>query len=265
MVYNKQFVAVVKCNGNILREKNDVVTLPFGSEYSILLKNLSSRRANVNISIDGNDMLYGQSLILEPEKETELLGSIHGAAVNNRFKFIQKTKQIQEHRGDKLDDGMIRIEFAFEKPQAKIIDHNHHHYDYTYHPPVIGKRVRRLWQESSDPYKDTMFSSSTIKARSCFHATVGQSVVQNDVTLNTLDVDEGITVAGSKVSQDFSYTSIGELDEAEVIILRLRGIKSDGATIKTPITVKTKLKCPTCGIISKSDASFCSNCGTSLQ
>ncbi len=45
MMYKQNFVVVVKCNGKILREQDsDVVYLPFGAEYSILLKNKDSRR-----------------------------------------------------------------------------------------------------------------------------------------------------------------------------------------------------------------------------
>jgi len=37
MMYSNQFVVSIKCNNNIMRENKDVVYLPFGSEYSILL------------------------------------------------------------------------------------------------------------------------------------------------------------------------------------------------------------------------------------
>ena len=112
MTYKDQFVVEVKCRGKILRVKDDAVHLPFGSEYSLYLKNLNSRRASVTISIDGQDVLDNQSLILEPNSSTELEGFLRGTTAKNRFKFINKTKEIQEHRGDKIDDGIIRVEFA---------------------------------------------------------------------------------------------------------------------------------------------------------
>ena len=89
MVYREKFVAVVKCDGRILREINNVVTLPFGSEYSILFKNLEGRKASVNVSIDGQDVLYNKSLIIEPnEKEFELKRFIKNLDQGNKFKFI---------------------------------------------------------------------------------------------------------------------------------------------------------------------------------
>ena len=40
MTYQEKLVAVVKCRGKILREHGEFVTIPFGEEYTILLKNL---------------------------------------------------------------------------------------------------------------------------------------------------------------------------------------------------------------------------------
>jgi hypothetical protein len=39
MMYHKKFIAVIKNQGNILRDGGGLVRLPFGSTYSILLKN----------------------------------------------------------------------------------------------------------------------------------------------------------------------------------------------------------------------------------
>ena len=127
MTYNDRFVAELKLNGKILRIKDDTVYLPFGSEYSLLLKNLNTRRVSVNIEVDGSDVLDNQSLMIEPNKTTELMGFLKGHTAKNKFKFIQKTKQIQEHRGDRVDDGIVRIEFAFEKP---------------HHQPWIAKTIK---------------------------------------------------------------------------------------------------------------------------
>jgi hypothetical protein len=275
MVYNKQFVVVVKCNDKILRERDEIVNLPFGSEYSLLLKNLSSRRASVNISIDGRDVLYNHSLILDTEKETEILGFLQGSTVKNRFKFIQKTKQIQDYRGDKIDDGLIRIEFAFEKKKKPIRRMDLSHYHYHYYPPVIGKDINQLWDKSGTG--DAVYGSSNTtltnkgeprSSSALFSHQVGSTISESNVTMDSLSepaVDEGITVEGSKVTQDFKYASIGTLDDSEVIIFKLRGIESTGKTVTTPLTVKTKLNCHTCGQTSKSNAKFCSGCGTSLE
>ena len=119
MTHKDYFIVEVKYQGKILRMKDGAFYLPFWSEYSIFLKNLNSRRASVKVHVDGQDALDYSSLILEPNTSTELQGFLSGTVARNRFKFIQKTKQIQEHRGDRIDDGMIRVEFAFEKPKPE--------------------------------------------------------------------------------------------------------------------------------------------------
>ena len=114
-MYQNKFVAVVKFEGKILREKGDIVTLPFGSEYTLLLKNLNSKKAQVNITIDGSDILDGKKLLLDPDSDMELEGFLKGKKAYKKFKFIDKNPQISEYRGDKIDDGIIRIEFTYEK------------------------------------------------------------------------------------------------------------------------------------------------------
>ena len=83
MVYSNKFVAVIKCNGKILREtsKDNDVILPFGTEYSILLKNLDHRRAVAEVSIDGTDVLNGRRLVIDANDNTELKGVMVDNAV----------------------------------------------------------------------------------------------------------------------------------------------------------------------------------------
>jgi hypothetical protein len=64
-------VATIKANGRILREFKDNVYIPFGSEYSILLKNLHTQRALVNVFIDGTNIVEG-GLVLNAGQEVDL-------------------------------------------------------------------------------------------------------------------------------------------------------------------------------------------------
>ena len=268
MTYKDHFDIAVKCKGKILRVQDDFVRLPFGSEYSLYLKNLNSRRCAVKISIDGEDALDYKSLILDANSSTELEGFLNGSTARNRFKFIQKTKQIQEHRGDKIDDGMIRIEFAYEKVIEGIVEsHHHYHYDSPFH-----------WN-----YNNHFDGNSTIKYDSFYSNTMGETSrgvhdgakcasFESNVTMDSLGVvdvskplvDEGITVKGSECNQQFNYSSIGELDAPEVIIIRLKGI-SGNTTVTRPVTVSSKLTCSSCGKKSKSSSKFCPECGTFLK
>lgn len=287
MTYKDNFVVEVKCNGKILRMKDGVVSLPFGSEYSIFLKNLNSRKASVKVQIDGEDVLGYNTLILDPNSSTELQGVLNGSTVYNKFKFIQKTKQIQEHRGDKIDDGMIRVEFAFEKPKPEtrqIITERHiHHHNYDYHHwfprfgsyTYCGGTINSGNSAKEGLTGEVTYSSSmgNVQASNTGGEEVGSvNAFHSNVEMESLGVeslgqpldDEGITVKGSRCRQLFVYGSIGELEQSKVIIINLRGFGNSGVSVEKPITVKTKLPCPTCGTKSKSSFDFCPACGTKL-
>ena len=283
MTYKDQFVVEVKCRGKILRVQDDVVRLPFGSEYSIYLKNLNSKRASVNISIDGEDVLDGSSLILEANSSSELQGFLRGTTAKNRFKFINKTKEIADYRGDKADDGILRVEFAFEKPieigKTIIHEHHHHHHNdpfkWNYNDWFTGDSNVRYTYGSSNSGDDVVGAARGITAENCSAKDSAPQAffASSNVTFDSLGVeslgqpldDEGITVKGSECHQSFRYGSMGELEPSEVIIIRLKGITGNDTPVQQPITVQTKLKCSTCGRVSNSSAKFCSNCGTFLE
>jgi len=271
MVYKEQFIAVVKVNGKVLREQGDVVTLPFGSDYSILLKNLDSRRASAKISIDSKDVLEDHALVVNPNSEIELKGFMEKGEVRNSFRFIQKTQEISEHRGDNVDDGFIRIEFAYEKVKPEVIRKTILH-DHVYHP--YGWTEVKYGSSAADP-------RSQLRGRR-FGGVTGQSIGFDDsprassqvyssqVVSDSLDnsvpaTDEGITVKGAETHQGFREVKMGELEQSQVIIIRLKGTTSKGIEVAEPITVKTKIECPTCGKKSKSNVKFCANCGTFIQ
>jgi len=259
MTYKNRFVAEIKLDGKILRLKNETVYLPFGSEYSLMLKNMNARRASVSISIDGQDVLDGNSLIIDPNETTELMGFLRGAITTNRFRFIPKTKKIQDHRGDKIEDGLVRIEFAFEKSKpepwiAQTIQEVHNHY---HNIPYVYYGDNSDWTVTYNSNSGGNLTGNPINNQT-FNCNVENLAV-------TPNQDEGITVKGSQVDQRFNYASMGELEEPEVIVIKLCGIKGSGTKVSKPLTVKTKLTCSSCGTKSKSLFQFCPNCGTYLD
>jgi ribosomal protein L40E len=245
MMYRENFVAVIKCNGSILREgSGGVVRLPFGSNYSILLKNKHARKASVSIEVDGEDVLNGNTLIVGPNESTEIKGFMRDMSNTNRFKFINKTKQIQEHRGDRVDDGLVRISYRFEKPTELPIWNS-----FTYTDGCPSMHVSDSSAHWSYSNSNTTKCSSPVSA--FYSAPLS---------------DEGITVKGERTRQNYEYGYIGLLEEAaHVIVLHLKGFTERKRVVKAPITVKTKLVCETCGLRSKSSAKFCRRCGTYLD
>lgn len=230
MMYSNNFAAAIKVNGKILREFGDTVYLPFGSEYEIRLKNLHSQRAKVNIDIDGSTVT-GNGLIIRPQQTVDLERFIRdNLNEGNKFKFIERTDKIENHRGIKLEDGLITIRFEFE-----ITINN-----FAISTPLTYRS-----------YGGGLYKSS--------------NVVSNNIVSVPVN-DTGITVEGSKSDQSFGATSwFGSIGGTYVLNIKLLGETEDNKKIREPVTVKTKLECKTCGTINNVTSKFCSECGTSLH
>ena len=279
MVYKLGFIACIKCNGKILRETfkdgESVVRIPFTSEYEISMKNLETRSALVKISIDDVDVNDSQ-IIIEPNSTTVLEGFLKNFHVTNKFKFIEKTEEISDFRGDRIGDGLIRIEYTFEAPQPQITYDYHYHHDHHFHDwwwPYYGPWYTYTSyaanQSQSSGVKGTVGPSGDCGAigpsGDCGNVTAYSSSIQcNNVQTQSFSNDQGITVPGAKSDQTFQpgYTGILETN-SHVIIIRLIGEKQ-GKKIEKAVFTNTKLSCPTCGRKSRSDSKFCKNCGTSL-
>lgn len=294
-MYNSKLVCAVKTGGKILREEqqdgNAIVTLPFGSEYSLLVKNLSGKRALVNIEIDGK-RIAPNGFVLDAGREYEIE---RPTDKKNKFKFIEKTEEISDHRGDRIDDSMIRLTWQFEQAQVEYT-----YYQYTWPPKTRKRIIRKMpwpyrpwpWCEevveeeieevipwSGIYYSDSsqtskrggMVSSSTSGGSdsatytNCMNTTLASSGPAVRASQKPAKAfASGITVGGSDSSQRFQSASIGMLEnEVYSMVIQLRGIAGE-KVVEKPVTVD-KVVCPSCGRKSKSYFKFCGNCGTALK
>lgn len=240
MMYSSNLAAALIVDGKVLREFGDVVYMPFGSEYSIRLKNLNNKRALVKIEIDGEEVT-GSGIVVDAFKSVDLERFIRNGNLSqgNRFKFVERSHKIEEHRGIKTEDGIISIRYEFEA--------------------VKSYPISKGLSTPADLYSMGI-SATTATTRSLPSP---QSVLVN----SSLPVnDTGITVEGSISNQSFSTTRWGGSDgHKHVLNLRVLGETEDNLKIRQPVTVKTKLECKTCGTVNPATAKFCSECGTSLS
>ena len=274
VMYNNKLVASLKANGKILREFKDTVYVPFGSEYSLLLKNLNTRRAVVNVFIDGEDQCPG-GIILNAGQEIDLERSIknNNLLEGNRFKFIERTGAVEKHRGIKLEDGLVRIEFQFEKTVPQITTAwgstwNDKWKNNTYEHGIRGGSLRSV-DHSKGVYVNTMASQNINQyfADNNIQASATSAVHDGMATMDWSPAnDVGVTVPGSKSEQKFYTATMGALDpEKHSIVLKLLGETPDNRPVEKPITVKAKPKCVTCGKQNRVHAKFCTECGTALE
>ena len=262
MMYHNKLVASLKANGKILREFKDTVYIPFGSEYSFLLKNLNTKRALVNVFIDGEDMTPG-GLVLSAGQEVDLERSIKNGNLTegNRFKFIERTGAVEKHRGIKLEDGLVRIEYQFELYETK--------YQPFFNSNILrGQTYDSHYGTTTGDWASPM--GATYSATNISGASDGFRLTASGASLNTVSPqsmnDVGITVPGSKSTQKFTTTTMGVLEsQKHTIVLKLLGETADNEPVRKPVTVKHKPKCVTCGKQNKATAKFCTECGTALE
>ncbi len=276
MMYHNKMVATIKANGRLLREFKDTVYIPFGSEYSVLLKNLNTQRALVNIFIDGANIVEG-GLVLSAGQEVDLERSIANGnlSAGNKLKFIERTGAIEQGpRGIKLEDGIIRIEFQYELPRP-IINTAYDNFRFT-GISDIHKTYTSASYNVNGMMRSVDFSAGEAmkaQATSATNATLqsmnigATSAHDGQATMDWMPAnDVGITVPGSRSEQKFVTTTMGALEaEKHTIVLKILGETPDNKPVTEAVTVKKKPKCVTCGKLNKATAKFCSECGTALE
>lgn len=267
MMYNQKMVASIKVKGKILREFKDTVYIPFGSEYSILLKNLNTVRCIVNVFIDGDNIIPG-GLVLGAGQECDLERSIKNGNLSegNRLKFIERTSAVENGpRGVKLEDGLVRVEYQFEKVYLR---QDGIQWDKTFYnnPTPWPNDFQNKFYTNAVSTGVLRSMNTTIGGIQCSTATAqSEPQLMNVATAQAMN-DVGITVPGSKSDQKFATASwFATETEKHNIVLKLLGETVDNKPVLTPVTVKSKPKCVTCGKVNKAHAKFCSECGTSLE
>ena len=260
-MYANKLAVAVKHRGKVLQEFGEVVYLPFGSEYGLLIKNLNSVRASVKVSIDGIDATPGVNLVVQPNSSIDLERFIKNGNLNagNRFKFIERNAAVMAHRGARMDDGLIRVTFSFEVPQQ------------VYYAPA--PQPQQWWAggasgtagDSSLARGATTLSSSALYNNVSGTQTFG--VASNASAKSTAQPEAaGITAPGSVSHQQFQ--SVGWFQtgpEMPPIILQLAGQAADTGAVQNIVYTRSKVDCTVCGASHKPSSKFCSQCGASLN
>lgn len=259
-MYHQKMAVAIKTKGRVLRENKDQVILPFGSEYSVVIKNLHTRRSIVNVYIDGSNITPG-GLLIDAGREVDLQRSLANGSLTegNALKFIERTGAVEQHRGIKLEDGIVRIEFEFEREQQQwYINNSSTRWNLDNNTPYYGVTSNNTYQ---GPLRGCGTSSGVASA-----SLNNISISATNASVQQSYNDAGITVAGSKSDQKFRTVSGVYGDGTKHnIVLKLLGETPDNKPVVREVTVKHKPKCPTCGRQNKHTAKFCTECGTHLE
>jgi len=272
MMYQSKLVASLKANGKILREFKDTVYIPFGSEYSFLLKNLHTQRAVVNIYIDGDNIVEG-GLVINAGQEVNLERYVKNGNLTegNRFKFIERTQAVEDGpRGIKLEDGLVRIEFQYEKPYVPPQWNNTSWISASGSTTLASYNVNGMMRsvDFSKNGEITAQAASAAVDKYCADNGIVNKIEAHDgmATMDWCQNEVGITVPGSRSNQKFSTVTMGTMElEKHSMVIKLLGETPDNKPVTKPVTVERKPECITCGKKNKAHAKFCTECGTALE
>lgn len=173
------------------------VSLPFDTEYKINLKNNESRRALVNIRVDGR-AATGEGLVLRSYERVDLERFIDNGDLRKgkRFKFVALDEELKKSRQASSDDGTIVVTVQYEKRSEPTV---------RYREP---SRSTNVYSTTSEFLNN--------KSSTAYHAD-GTATV-------TSGIYSGVTVEGSDSRQRFETTKIDELENASTTItLKLSG------------------------------------------
>lgn len=246
-MYGNKLATAIKVDGKVLREFKDTVYIPFGSEYSILIKNLNTVKVIVNAYIDGDNAVPG-GLVINPGQEIDLERWIKNGNLSegNRFKFIERTGAVEQHRGIKLEDGLVRIDYQFEKVSN----------------PIVWKDYQTNFNNTPHWPNSVLRSSTAVSSNDYPGVTCSATNISTQAFIN----DVGITVPGGKSDQKFAIANWFPTEtETHNMVIKLLGQTPDNKPVFKPVTVQHKPKCVTCGKQNKANAKFCSECGTALE
>lgn len=267
-MYSNNFVVAIKVNGKVLRELQDIVYLPFGTEYSILLKNTSPQRAQVKVSIDGTDVTEDVHLIVNGNDSLELKRFIKNGnlSAGNAFKFIEKTSKIEEFRGNKAEDGLITVTYEFERKPTPLPD---------YYGTLRGGLKGGTWGGGCGGYAQSYTNSALLGSNSVqtftstsFSVSDDSALEDDGVQLRSRSVVQtaGITAPGAVVEQAFNLVSGFPTDGVKhVMTMQLKGKTDEEVQVTQPVVVKKVLRCTMCGTNTRQTAKFCHECGASVQ
>lgn len=272
-MYNNNLAMAVKVDGKVLREVNDKVYLPFGSEYTLYFKNTSSKRCRIKITIDGTDIMDGRNLIVNGNSNATVSRFIKNGNLTegNSLKFIEKTEAISNHRGDKIEDGLITVVYEFEKDDDFL---------------------ERLRRESNHFRCMGSLQGNGVQQ---YRGLVAKAATWTNTATLCDATPQGITAPGSHNTQKFHSASWngsdgkgsstmtlqlkGEIEERKAYYMDVGDRDSHTASemldyvskeilsrrVDHSLLTSEKITCSMCGTKHKSSAKFCSECGASLK
>lgn len=256
-MYNKQFVLAVLNNGSPVREIEGRITLPFGSEYKIRLKNKNNVRAKARVWIDGRQVSGLGDFILHAGETLDLERFLDASmSEGNRFKFVPLSDKRVNDPTDS-ENGIVKVEFYLE--EVFKIDYN---------IPTYPIKPLPHYPKASSPwgYLNDNTTAGSPNLRRGSSSQTFTSLVSNSIDCNYVsDTGQaGATVEGGHSNQAFTVGNNFQTSVFPVTLtLKIQG-PQDYTTSSPKLNPRFGPKyCTGCGASRKRRSDkFCGNCGT---
>lgn len=227
-------------NERLMEEQPNAFVIPFGSEYSIYMQNLRNKQAVVSISIDGKDVLNGRRIIIPANDSVNLERFVEGMNKGNKFKFLKKTEEIKDFRGDNPEDGIVKITYQFEQQYIPPVSYPW----YIFSSPIY----------SSPGYSDTGHGIP----KSPYEITCSSCNCADSVST------AGVTGMGGQSNQSFVTGNVGTLESIKhVMSFQLLGTDVKPAPAKPSARPRIRV-CTMCGKVFITEKTIC-DCGNNLE
>ena len=194
---------------------NGVVSLPFGTEYSLRFRNKNNRRAVVQIYIDGENV-SGAGYIVNANDYVDIK---RHHDVDRSFKFVSldSPDAVDHGKNGPNDDkvkGTIEARFFLEKEQPQVIYrdiHHDHYYDRRpmIHPPIHPQFPPAWYSGSGSISQDSYGATCDGNTASPMGMSSNNARSLRCKSLNhspeppTLQLQDGCTVEGNLTGQSF--------------------------------------------------------------
>jgi len=244
-MYKDKFVLSVISDGHPVKESgsrgNRQVSIPFGSEYKIRLKNKNDKSCTAKVTIDGTPVSNFGDIIVNAGGTVDLERFItNSMSSGKKFKFV-KLDHPDVDDPTKSENGFIQVEFrlAKEKNGIKISPDPYKPSKNPWWPPKFKGFEDNdgcNWGNSNNDWTFTYIGTSA----SSFCA-----------------IDDGATIEGSKSDQSFTYSNLEVESHRTILKLKMVGIKGG-------IKKSKKRYCTQCGHQLRKRDRYCGGCGCKL-
>jgi hypothetical protein len=254
MAFANNYVVSVLVNGKPQREFSSdgkrAVTLPFGSEYKIRIKNQSYKKALINVTIDGASIFSaGQQLILRGQESIDLERFVDNLSEGRKFKFVSKDQAAVEGHFDPTSSemGLLKVEFVPELEWPSLIRGGN---------VTLGQggllggglsSARRIMVNNTGPFDQTFAAAlpdSSFQAGAA-QCSTNASIVGNAQDLGvTAQNSVGGTVEGGNSNQNFGVSNdfnLWEWGKKTTIDIQMKGPGAEPMAVDFGFTGLPKL------------------------